>query len=297
MALPCHPLRQLARPRLRSRCLSRVDPKAVAPELLAAFSRGGASLVPLSQRDPSFDLRAAYAVEAEVVRLRQTGGHTTVGRKVGYANRAVWRLLKLETLVWANMYDDTVQFADEDQMVSRSIGYLPPSKIEPEIVFKVKKSIPSSGTVDALGALESVKWLALGFEIIACPFPDWKYQPSDFVAACGLHAALVVGAPLRVEPQMIPVLVDQLSRFKVSLFKDEQLVEVGSGRNSLRNPALCLAELSSAISRQSGAELLAPGELVSSGTLTESHLIAPNQTWIAVIDGLDLPKLTLRATP
>ena len=45
-------------------------------------------------------------------RRRVAAGHRVVGVKVGYANKAVWRVLKLETLVWASMYDDTVRFAE-----------------------------------------------------------------------------------------------------------------------------------------------------------------------------------------
>jgi 2-oxo-3-hexenedioate decarboxylase len=95
-----------------------------------------------------------------------------------------------------------------------------------------------------------------------------------------------------VEPDTIEELVDRLPVFKVTLRKDQQLVEEGSGKNSLRSPALCLGELASAISRH--AEPLAAGELVSSGSLTAAHPIAPGDTWTASVDGLDLPALTLR---
>ena len=44
--------------------------------------------------------------------MRRSGGHETVGVKVGFANKAMWRVLKLDTLVWAHMYDDTVRYAD-----------------------------------------------------------------------------------------------------------------------------------------------------------------------------------------
>lgn len=141
--------------------------------------------------------------------------------------------------------------------------------------------------------LDAVEWLALGFEIIDCPFPDWKFQPIDFVAALGFHAVLVVGSPCRVEPEMIPALVDSLPRFAVRLFRDDQLVEEGSGRNSLPSPALCLGELAGAISRHPAAEPLDTGELVSSGTLTESRPISPGETWTALVDGIDLQALTL----
>jgi len=165
-------------------------------------------------------------------------------------------------------------------------------KIEPEIVFKMKSAV--SDGVEVAQVLDAVEWVALGFEIIDCVFADWKFQPADFVAAFGLHAALVVGEPQHVEPQMIPALVEQLSRFRVELLKNGALVAEGSGRNSLRSPALCLGELASAIAGQWAAEPLGAGELVSSGTLTESQPITPGETWTAIIDGLDVPNLTLR---
>jgi 2-oxo-3-hexenedioate decarboxylase len=267
-----------------------IRPPAIARELMTAYADRRILAVPPSSRDAQFDLTAAYAVEAELVRLRRAAGRTTVGRKVGFANKAIWRVLKLETLVWAHMYDDTVRYADGNA-ASLSLARMISPKIEPEIVFRMKGAV-SSG-LDAAQVLDAVEWVALGFEIIDCVFADWKFQPADFVASFGLHAALVVGEPLRVEPPGIAALVEQLPRFTVRLLKDGQLVEEGSGRNSLRSPALCLGELASAIARQPGAEPLAAGELVSSGTLTESRPIAPGETWTAIVDGLDVAELTL----
>ena len=259
---------------------------------MSAYARAQIIAMPPSARGTGFDLASAYAVEAELTRLRRASGRTSVGWKVGYANKAVWRVFKLDTLVWAHMYDDTVRFAETND-ASLSVGHMCSPKIEPEIVFKLKQPL-SGGVTDPAVVLQSVEWLALGFEIIDCVFADWKFQPSDFVAAFGLHAALVVGQPLRVESSQIANLVDQLSQFKVNLLKDGQLVEQGSGRNSLRSPALCLGELASAIARRSDVEPLATGDLVSSGTLTESRPIAPDETWTAAIEGLELPTLTLR---
>ena len=267
---------------------------ALALELMAAHASRQTTLIPPSARDAGFDLDAAYAVEAELVRLRATSGRTTVGRKVGFANKAMWRVLKLDSLVWAHMYDDTVRLADGNAG-SVSLAAMCSPKIEPEIVFKLKTPI-GPGPLEAAAVLESVEWLALGFEIIDCVFPDWKFQPVDFVASFGLHAGLVVGEPLRVDAYTIPQLVEQLPRFTVKLLKNGELVGEGSGRNSLRSPALCLGELGAAILRRSPKEPLAAGELISSGTLTESQPIAPGETWTAVVEGLDLPTLTLTTT-
>jgi 2-oxo-3-hexenedioate decarboxylase len=141
--------------------------------------------------------------------------------------------------------------------------------------------------------LADVEWLAIGFEIIDCVYPDWKFQPADFVAANGLHAALVVGEPLAVDAAAIPDLVEKLSRFTVRLSRDGDVVAEGSGKNSLRSPALCLAELEAATARQRGATRPGAGDLVSSGTLTESQPIAGGQNWRVEVDGIDLKPLTL----
>ena len=64
-----------------------------------------------------------------------------------------------------------------------------------------------------------------------------------------------------------PVLVNELSQFKVRVSKRGEFVEEGSGRNSLKSPALCLAELGAAIVRRFPNQPLSAGEIVSSGTL------------------------------
>jgi 2-keto-4-pentenoate hydratase len=256
--------------------------KQLAADLAAAY-RDCKTVPAPTVRDPQFDLAAAYAVEAELVRMREATGRTAVGLKVGYANKAMWRALKLETLVWGHMYDDTVVFA-EDNHAELSLQEMLAPKIEPEIVFKLNR--PFSGSADPKTALESVEWLALGFEIIDCVFPDWQFQPADFVAAYGLHRRLIVGSPLRVHPETIEQLSNQLPQFKLRLIRNEGLVEEGSGRNSLRSPALCLGELARVAP-------LNAGDLVSSGTLTTSTLMAFGDSWRAEVDGLDLPPLRL----
>jgi len=274
-----------------------VDPHALARTIADAYAHRR-QIQPRSSSDPSFNLDAAYATEAALVTLRRAAGRQTVGLKVGFANKAVWRVMKLDTLVWAHMYDDSVRLATESA-ASLSTSALISPKIEPEVVFKLGRGWENADptavtTVQApADVLASVEWCAIGFEIIDCVYPDWRFQPADFVAAYGLHAALVVGEPLAVEAAAIPELVDQLSRFTVRLSRDGVEVAEGSGRNSLKSPALCLAELRAAVARQPAATTLAAGDLVSSGTLTESQPIAAGQTWRVDIDGIGLKPLTL----
>ena len=265
-------------------------PPVNASDLLRAHDTGTILPATPSATDPAFDLNAAYAIGAEITRLRRAAGHRTVGLKLGFANRAVWRALKLETLVWAPVYDNTLTYAPDNHASVSIAGRIAP-KIEPEIVFRISE--PVAPDSDAAAALSAVDGIALGYEIIDCPYPDWKFQPADMVAAAGFHVALVVGQIHRVTAADVPALVDALPRFTLTLSNHGRVVEEGSGKNVLRSPALCLAELASAIPRRPGAEPLVAGELVSTGSLTTATPIAAGDVWRAEVSGLALPALTL----
>jgi 2-keto-4-pentenoate hydratase len=267
-----------------------VDIEAIASELMMAYETGKMVAVPPSSQ-PGFDLDAAYVVESKLKAGREHTGHKSVGRKVGYANKAMWRILKLETLVWGHMYDDTVH-QSVGNSTTLSLAHPRSLKIEPEIIFGMQQPITASG-LDAAAALAAVDWLAIGFEIIDCPYPDWKFQPADFVASFGLHAALVIGERMPIQPASIPQLADELAKFKVKMLKNGDFVEEGSGKNSLRSPALCLAELGDAIAKRSPDEPLTSGEIVSTGTLTAGHLTSGGDRWTVELEGISLPSLTL----
>jgi 2-keto-4-pentenoate hydratase len=106
----------------------------------------------------------------------------------------------------------------------------------------------------------------------------------------------VIGERVLVRPESIAALVEQLAQFKVRISKNGEFVEEGSGKNSLKSPALCLAELAAAIARRSPAEPLSAGEIVSSGTLTAGHATDAGDLWTAEVEGLPLPPLALRLT-
>jgi len=257
---------------------------ALAREIQTAFANAHTLPTLPTSREGGLDMEAAYSVESELTNLRRGSGRKTVGVKVGYANKAMWRILKLDTLVWAHMYDDTVQFAENNTGRFSLTGKIAP-KIEPEVVLKMKS--PLAGSTDPAEILNAVEWIALGFEIIDCIYPNWEFQPADFVAAYGLHAGLIVGEPQPLSADSIAEWAEQLPKFKLRLMKNNELVEEGSGKNSLRSPALCLGELARIAP-------LAAGDLVSSGTLTTPQLIQSGDQWYAEVEGIGFPRLSLR---
>lgn len=271
------------------------DPRvaSLAQEMLDAYTAGRSIAVPPSARDGGLDLDTGYAVEAEIARIRRASGRQTVGRKIGLANRAVWRAMKMKTLVWASMYDDTVHHATRGE-ATLSLARMRAPRLEPEIVVKLQS--PLAPGVDAAGALEAVEWYAFAFEVVDCPFPDWKFSPGDFMASLGLHAALVVGEPRPVLREAIPRLVTEMAAFTAKLSRNGQVVQEGGGKNVLDSPAACLVEFASAVAAQPGTEPLQAGELISTGSLTVAPPVAPGERWSVVAQGLDVPALSLRLT-
>ena len=140
-----------------------------------------------------------------------------------------------------------------------------------------------------LGAIE---WVAHAVEIVQCHHPDWKVTIADCTADNGLHGRLVVGTPIPV--RKLSELPATLPMLKVELRKGADVVDRGAGANVLGSPLEALAFLVEVLARQSDAPPLAAGEIVSTGTLTDAHPVAPGETWSTAFEGLPLNGLEVR---
>jgi len=266
------------------------DIEKLATEQLALLERAGLAEPP-SSRIADLDIRTAYEVAAQIVRLRRERGEKTVGRKIGFTNQATWAAHGLNKPIWAHVYANTVRFAAADADSQPLKGMALP-RIEPEIVFGLRS--PASGSGER-SWLASVEWLALGFELVDCHFPGWRFTPADGVIDFGLHATLIVGTPLFTKGQDPDALIGQLKTFRTALLCNGKIKEEGTGADVLGSPLLALDYLSREIEAQS-AEPLYPGEVVTTGTLTTAPFIHAGETWTARVAGIDLPSLTLELT-
>ncbi len=239
---------------------------------------------------PDFGLAAAYDIAAEIVRIRRSRGERTVGRKIGFTNREIWTQYGLDTPIWAHMYEGTVDFAVRDHGSLSLVGMAAP-RIEPEIVLKLRAA-PAGSDEESL--LASIEWMAVGFEIVDCHYPDWKFQPADTVVDFGLHAALVIGTPETFADTRNDALLRSLKEFHIALLCEGKEVARGKGGFVLGSPLLALKHLRDLLTGQSG-EPLSAGEIVTTGTLTAALPVRPGQTWTVSLEGIGLrpPSLTL----
>src|SRR6185312_11575341 len=81
---------------------------AIAAEADDAIANGR-QVTPFSTRHAGFGVPQAYAVAAELRRLRQQRGERPIGRKIGFTNRTIWAEFGVHAPIWGDMYDVTVR--------------------------------------------------------------------------------------------------------------------------------------------------------------------------------------------
>lgn len=236
----------------------------------------------------------AYEVSKRILEARIAQGEVPVGRKIGFTNRTLWPkygvIEPIGAPIWGMMFDSTVRYAKDNQGVQSLAGALQP-RIEPEIVFRLGKTPTPGMSVEALAGC--IEWMAHGMEIVICPFPDWKFEAADAVAAFGLHGALIVGEPQLLTAASRRTLSDVLADASVSLSCGDTLQAAGFGSDVLDSPVQALWHLHQLLQTQSQFAPLAAGEIITTGTWTDAYPVAPGQTWVTAFSGIGLPGLTL----
>jgi 2-keto-4-pentenoate hydratase len=237
---------------------------------------------PFSARHAGLSPQAGYAAARFLHAHRVRSGWRPVGRKIGFTNRTIWARYGVHEPMWGMVYDRTLIQADGGR-AQVPLGGLVQPRIEPEICFKLRTNPQTSETAELVSCIE---WMAHSVEIVQCHHPDWKVTIADCCADNGLHGRLIVGTPTPLrEPQNLPAV-------EAELFKGERLVDRGVGANVLGSPLSALAFLVDLLQRQPGAPPLAPGEIVSTGVLTDAHPVAPGETWRTELTGLQGLTLT-----
>ena len=252
-------------------------------EALISLDDAPREVPPFSERWPGLTPQAGYAAARALHASRIARGWRPVGRKIGFTNRTIWPRYGVYEPMWGSVYDRTAIDARDNRALVPLAGLVNP-RIEPEICFGLKSPPPRTRDPEAL--LAAIDWIAHSIEIVQCHHPDWKVTIADCTADNGLHGRLVVGTRMPVRD--IPGLAAMLPAAKVTLMKSGAAKDTGVGANVLDSPLNALAFLVEVLAGQPDAAPLAAGEVISTGTLTDAHPVAPGETWSTAFDGLPL---------
>jgi 2-oxo-3-hexenedioate decarboxylase len=252
----------------------------LADDVIAAHEQA-CEVAPYSERYPGLSSAEGYAAARALHERRLAKGWQAVGRKIGFTNRTLWPRYGVFEPMWGTVYDHTLIEAPQGRARVPLAGLVNP-RVEPEICF----GLASAPLRDDVAG--SIAWIAHSAEIVQCHHPGWKVTIADCTASNGLHGRLVVGPrqPFRRE------WAAELPSVEALLYRAATLVDRGVGANVLGSPLLALQHLVELLARQ-GAEPLAPGEIVTTGVITDAHPVAAGETWRTRIEGLPLPGLTI----
>lgn len=257
-----------------------------AAALLAAFDRN-TQVPPLSDSDPALTLDDGYRIAADIWNLRTQRGEDVAGRKIGFTNRKLWPIYNVDAPVWGWMYQSGVHDIPTDGRIA--LPDLPALRIEPEIVFGFKSS--PRPDMDLTELSDCIDWVAHGVEIVTSLYPDWRFTAPDSVAAMAMHGALWVGA--RQEPTADRL--EALTTCGITLTGPSETL-VGHGVDVLGGPMMALRHLVSQVDQMPGAGPIQPGEIITTGTLTDARPIVPGETWRTEFDTLLLDGVTITFT-
>jgi 2-keto-4-pentenoate hydratase len=263
--------------------------------LLLKSQASGNLLAPLSAAE-NLSMEDAYDIARCMLNIRIAQGEVPIGRKIGFSNRKMWPLYgttgPLTEPIWAPLFNTTVEYA-EDNFARHTLAKAQQPRIEPELVFKLSRTPEPDITLEGLA--DCLEWMAHGFEIVVSPFPDWKFEPSDAIAAFGLHRKLIIGEPRMLSAQTRRNLPEVLASASISLSRTSNgssaLCAAGFGADVLDSPLHALWHLHRQLQNQPAFEPLQAGELITTGSWTDAQPIKAGEIWSSAFSQISLQGL------
>lgn len=265
------------------------DRAALVDTLIAARER--AALLPLPSSQGEVSLNDAYAVGELIRQRRIAAGERPCGYKIGFTNRSIWPKYGVYAPIWAPVWDSTVRLLDGPTAQLSLAGLVQP-RLEPEIVFGFAHA-PRAGGSDA-ELMACLAWVAHGVEVVHTHFADWRFTAPDCVADFGLHGALLIGP--RHTLDRTADLSDELAALELVLARDEEVVERGRGSVVLGSPIQALQLWLQAMAAQTPQWTVQPGDVVTTGTLTDAWPLAAGEFWQTTLSDPRLAGLSLTVT-
>ena len=267
-----------------------MSPTAVASQaerLLQAWDHAGLTDLPSSGLEP-FDMAAAWQVAQQLLQARQARGEVVAGWKIGFTNRSIWQRYGVHAPIWGPVWQGGLTLLDAPQASIRLDGLCQP-RLEPEIVFGLCAAPHADMSLQALQGC--IEWVAHGVEIVHTHFADWRFTAPDTVADFALHGRLLVGP--RVPVTGFKDLPGQLSSLRLELHEGDQLRDSGQGAIVLDGPLHALRHWLRAMAEHTPHWHVQPGQVVTTGTITDAWPLQPGQRWKTCLSEPVLSGLTL----
>ena len=233
-----------------------LDVIEAAADRLEQATRTGVACAPIADLVRPGDIDAAYQVQQRLTERRLRAGARIVGRKIGLTSVAVQRQVGVDRPDFGVLFDD-MRFEDGDLIPMERL--LQP-KVEAEVAFLLGRDIDDVADASDPVALRDAVALAMpALEIVDSRIAGWQIGITDTVADNASSGVFVIGSGQAALDAVEPADVS------MQLYRDDEVVSRGTGRDCLGDPLHALAWLAATM-----IELGTPlrrGDLVLSGAL------------------------------
>ena len=231
----------------------------------------------------------AYGIAQEIECLRAERKEYRVGLKVGFTNRNIWKEYNASSPIVGTIYNTTVTIIDK----GFSINELSEPKIEPEIIFKLKKTPEANMSNEEL--IDCISHISHGFEIVHSIFKNWQFTPADSIAAFGLHGALLCGPFVEILTVEKSIWLEELTSFNIILSCNGKEIDRGHASNVLEaGPLEAIRHILLDNKKLGRTVILNPGDIVTTGTLTGAFSIKGEEVWSTELRGIKLNGLKVK---
>jgi 2-keto-4-pentenoate hydratase len=229
------------------------------------------------------DLDAAYAVQAQVLHLREQAGRHLGGWKIGCTTRQMQQIMGLPGPAYGVVLADCI-FTSPAEF---SLAYTVAPIAECEIAMRIASDVPArKDGHDAASIALHVGACMAAIELAEARYPDRKLlTPPELVADDVFQRAIILGPEVTAWRD-----VDLQAAVGRTMIAGE-LVGEGKGRDVMDDPLNALAWLADALA-QAGSCLKA-GQIVLTGAIVNAAPVQQGQTAVCSVDGLGAARLTI----
>ncbi|AMM92900.1 2-keto-4-pentenoate hydratase [Peribacillus simplex] len=217
---------------------------------------------------PDLNVEDAYQIQLETIRSKIQSGLEVSGKKIGLTSKAMQQVLGVNEPDYGHLLNG---------MEVQNNGYIPrcrliQPKVEAEVAFILKKDLHGPNiTVDDV--IEATDYVVASIEVVDSRVMDWKIKLQDTVADNASSGLYILG------DRKIHLSEIDLPSIQMSLYKNGEFMNQGTGDAVLGNPATCVAWLVNKLNGFKGS--LNAGEVILSGALSAAIEAKPGDRFSA----------------
>lgn len=221
---------------------------------------GGTTIPPLTDETPALTIDEAYAIQDEVIGLREGSGEQVTAAKLGLTSHAKQAQMGVSEPLYGWLTDIMRQPADEPLPLER---FAQP-RVEPEVAFIIGSELAGPATT-AAHVLEATSAVAPALDVLDSRFAGYKFTLADVAADNASAAAYVLGDETPLEGDL---------RVTGCVFeKNDELVATAAGAAVMEHPAAAVAWFVRKLAER--GRRLGAGSVVLAGAWTAAIQVEP----------------------